>query len=305
MFKRQRIELKVEDGPLYGLSWTNEGEEQKGNIIIVTGMEETSIRYDEFAQFLCRNGYNVYCVDHYGQGENVKEDLSNRGVWPTSGFRKMVNNVDALVAVLRLSCKPIYIFAHSMGSFVLQDYIQRYPKHVSKVVLCGTGSKNPATGLGYALAKMTTNKKNREKSAKLLNKMVFGAYNKHVENPRTPFDWLSYNEENVDKYIADPLCGFGPNKGFFLEFLKGLKRLHKDKFLKRINKDLKIFLIAGKEDPVGNWGKAPDIMKNLYLKYGIKDVEAKTYPHARHEILNETNETKNQVYQDVLDFFNK
>ena len=232
VIKKQRVELILKDrSKLYGLSWTND-EPIKGNVIIVTGMEETSSRYHDFAMFLCKNNFNVYCIDMFGQGENVNKDKSNLGIWPTSGFRKMVQAIDDLVALLRLSMVPIYIFSHSMGSFICQDFIQRYPEHVSKVVLCGSGSKNPAVPFGFMLSKMIVKAKNRDKKSKILAKLMFGGFNKKIENPRTEYDWLSYNQANVDSYIADPLCGFGPNNGFCYEFLKGLNRLYKDKFLK-------------------------------------------------------------------------
>ena len=122
-------------------------------------MEEHARRYDDFATFLNGKGFNVYAVDCYGQGENVLPDESNKGIWPASGFRKQVQAVDSLVEKLRISCKPTFIFSHSMGSFMCQDYIQRYTEHVSKVVLCGSGSKNPAVPVGFQLAKIIVHKK--------------------------------------------------------------------------------------------------------------------------------------------------
>lgn len=303
---RTRISLTLKDKhQLFGFAWTGDHDVIKANVIIVTGMEETSMRYDEFARFLVKNGFNVYCIDHFGQGENVKADLSNLGVWPKSGFRKMVVAVDDLVAKLRVSCVPIYIFSHSMGSFMMQDFVQRYAQHVSKVVLCGTGKKNPLAGLGFFIARITTNKKNREKKSVLLNKLMFGGFQSKIKNPRTKYDWLSWNEENVDKFIADPKCGFGPNKGFCYELLKGMNRLWQHKFLKKVNKDTKIFLMAGDGDPVTSYGKSPEAMKKMYEHYHVKDVRTKVYKHCRHEILNELEPVKSEAYQDVLNFFNE
>ena len=301
MAKAQRIELTSKNGDkLFGLSW--HVEEGIANVIIMEGMEEYSSRYDNFAQYLNKNGFNVYCIDCYGQGENVAPDMSNVGIWPTSGFRKQVQAVDALVEKLRISCRPTFIFSHSMGSFMCQDYIQRYTEHVSKVVLCGSGAKNPAVPIGYQLAKIIVNKKNRNKKAGFLNKLMFGNFNKKISNPRTPYDWLSHNEENVDKYIADPLCGFGPTNGFCLEFLKGMNRLHKKKFLMKIRKDLDIFIISGEEDPVTNYAKDVAKLETQYTKLGVKNVKTKIYKGLRHEILNEA-PNNIEVYDDIVNFF--
>ncbi len=301
--KENRIELKLNDQTsLYGRAWTIE--KCVANVIIMTGMEEHSKRYDEFARYLCSRGFDVFCIDAYGQGENVgKEDLSNRGIWPESGFRKMVHAVDQLVAKLRVSLRPIYIFSHSMGSFMAQDYIQRYTEHVNKVVLCGSDAKNPAVGIGFLLARMTTNKKNRNEKSVVLNKMMFGGFNNGIKDPKTPYDWLSYNEENVQNYIDDPLCGFGPNKAFCYEFLKGLNRLHKRKFLKKIRKDLDILIISGDKDPVTKNAKAVGRLSKMYKKLGLQNVQSKVYANARHEILNENEEVKKEVFADVADFF--
>ena len=300
MSQPTRIELVSKTGDkLYGLSWIVKP--SIANVIIMEGMEEHSSRYDGFAQYLNKEGFNVYCIDCYGQGENVNADMSNLGIWPKSGFRKQVQAVDTLVEKLRISCRPTFIFSHSMGSFMCQDYIQRYTEHVSKVVLCGSGSKNPAVPIGYQLAKLINNKKNRNKKAGFLNKLMFGNFNKRIKNPRTPYDWLSVNQENVDKYIADPLCGFGPTNGFCLEFVKGMSRLYKKKFLIKIRKDLDIFIISGSDDPVTNYGKSVGILADMYKKLGVKNVQTKIYQGLRHEILNE--DSKEEVYKDIVAFF--
>ncbi|MDY4848754.1 MAG: alpha/beta fold hydrolase [Bacilli bacterium] len=300
MSKAQRISIENKNGDvLYGLCWHVEN--SVANVIIMEGMEEHSSRYDHFAQYLNKEGFNVYCIDAYGQGENVKQDLSNIGLVPSSSFRKMVQAVDALVVKLRISCRPTFIFSHSMGSFMCQDYIQRYTEHVSKVVLCGSGSKNPAVPLGFFLSKMIVKKSNRNKKAKLLNKLMFGNFNKKIEDKKTAFDWLSYNQENVDKYIADPLCGYGPTNGFCYEFLKGMNRLYKKRFLQKIRKDLDIFIISGSEDPVTNYGASVSKLEKMYKDLNVKNVQTKVYEHMRHEILNEDN--REEVYRDVVNFF--
>ena len=306
MIKCTSISLTLVDkSVMHGLCWQSdvEDKELKGNVIILTGMEEHSSRYNDFAAFLVNNHYNVYCIDHFGQGQNVLPDMSNRGIWPTSGFRKMVVATDALVAKLRASLLPIYIFSHSMGSFMAQEYMQRYSGHVSKVVLCGSGSKNNMAGLGFRLAKLVVTKGNRNNDAKILKKLMFGGFNKRIENPRTEYDWLSISEENVDKYIADPLCG-GPTKNCLCyELLKGLKRLYRPKFLKRLDPSVNILIISGSLDPVTNYGQSVETLKAMYNKYGVSNVKGKVYEGFRHEILNE--DIKEDVYNDILDFFNE
>ena len=303
MGNAKQIELLSKTGDtLKGLSWLTD--KSRANVIIMEGMEEHCSRYDYFAKYLNKEGFDVYALDTYGQGLNAKEDLSNIGMWPEDGFVKQVEAVDTLVLKLQEETKkPVFLFSHSMGSFMCQDYLERFPDHVNRVVLCGSGSKNPAVGIGYTLAKMIVKEKNKDEKAKLLNNLMFGNFNKKIKDPRTPFDWLSVNTENVDKYIADPLCGFGPRNGFCKEFLKGMSVIHKDASLKKLNKDVNIFIISGAEDPVTTYSKAVGKLKEMYNKYGVKNVETKIYDGLRHEILNE--DRKDEVCADVANFFKK
>ena len=303
MSEQQRISVENKQLEItsYGLFWKADVEKPIANVVIMTGMEEALYRYDDFAKFLNKEGFNVYGVDAFGQGENVLPDGSNRGIWPASGFRKQVQMVDTLVKKIRVTSLPCYIFSHSMGSFMCQDFIQRFTQDVDKVVICGSNNNNIPAKLGYALSKLVVHKKNREKKAGFLNKLMFGNFNKGIKNPRTPYDWLSYNEENVDKYIADPNCGFGPNNGFCLEFMKGMKRLWKKKFLNKIRKDMSIFLISGAEDPVSSFGKGVSVLEKQYKKLKIQNVSSKIYPNMRHEILNELDHQI--VYDDIVKFY--
>ena len=303
MSERVSISLTVNEGDvLKGFSWASNAK-AKGNVVIFEGMEEHVSRYDAFAKFLNENGYNVYALDTYGQGENVAPDMSDAGIWPDDGFAKMVCAHHEMVEEARKNGLPTYIFSHSMGSFMGQDYIQRFSGDVEKVVLCGAGSKNPAVGPGLLVAKMVVNKKNKYQKAKLLNNLMFGNFNKIIKEPRTGYDWLSYNQENVDKYIADPLCGFGPTNGFCLEFIKGMAPLFKKKNFERVSKDQKLFIITGEEDPVSNYSKFTLDLEKRYKAIGLKDVSIKVYKGMRHEILNE--DGRQEVYNDILEFFNK
>ena len=298
----QVISLTQENGLVSrGLSW--EIERPKGKIVIMEGMEEHTLRYDRFANFLNDNGFSVHALDAFGQGENVRDNPALVGLWPKDGFSHQVNAVHQLVQDLKQDGLPVYIFSHSMGSFMGQEYIQRFPGDVKKIVLCGSGSKNGMLGLGYMLSNMTTTEKNFNNKAKMIAKLMFGGFNKKIKNPKTEFDWLSYNEENVKKYIDDPLCGFGPTNGFCLEFIKGMRELHHKKRLKGIDKDQEIFLISGAEDPVTLYGKSVEINAKMYRKLGLEKVETKVYEHMRHEILNEDDYMK--VQEDILAFFLK
>jgi len=299
---RQLIKLKNRhDEILFGYAWTCK--QPKANIMIFTGMQETAERYDDFAKYLNLNHFDVYCIDHYGQGLNIK-DGDVRGIWPSNGFSRSVKTFAELNDKLQNTGLPIYIFAHSMGSFMAQDYMQRFAKKCDKVVLCGTDYAEPfVMSFAYRLASLMVKKDRRDLPNEKLAKFVTGSFSKKVKNRRTDFDWLSYNNENVDKYIKDPKCGFIATGGFYKDFLKGMRMIAKKKYLAKIHKGTPVLIIAGEEDPVGHMGKGP---KKLYKKYkslGLRDVALKLYKNMRHEILNETN--NKIVYKEIVDFYNK
>lgn len=303
VMNKKLISIKtVNNDILYGYSW--ETDQPKGCIFIATGMEEYANRYDSFANFFCEKGYNVYSIDHYGQGENALEE-KDLGIVPKSSFSKFVRVLDDLVKKYAIKGHPVIVFGHSMGSFIVQDYIQRYANHATKAIICGTDGPNSkfTYSIGYQLARFVSKMRGENKKGKFLRSLAIGAYAKSVKHRETDCDWLSFDKDNVERYIADPKCGMGSSNGFYRELLKGNHRLYKTKFLNKINKDLQILVPAGEFDPVGHKGKGPTKLVKLYKKLGIKDVTLKLYPNMRHEIHNETG--KEQVLNDFLAFIKK
>ncbi|HKM11665.1 MAG TPA: alpha/beta hydrolase [Bacilli bacterium] len=297
-----KISMVKNDGSVfYGRSWPVE--KPTANVVILTGMEEHTGRYNDFASFLNSQGYSVFSLDFYGQGMNVEAGGQKLGCVPESAFRKFVYTIDELVQKLRASSVPIYLIGHSMGSFMLQDYAQRFGKHVDKIVLTGTNGPMFTVKIGYLLARLTVGKKSYDKPSKLLAAMAIGGYQNSIKDRKNINDWISYNSENVETYTADSLSGKGSSKGFYREFLKGLNRLYRKKFLNKIDKDLPIAIFAGADDPVGGKGKGVTKLFNLYQNHGLKNLEHKIYPNMRHEVLNEVN--KQEVYQDILAFLKK
>lgn len=281
-----------------GLCW--EINKPKANVLIFEGMEEYVARYDKFALELNKAGYNVYGLDTYGQGENAEQD--GVGIWPKDGFHRQVDNYAELADKLKETGLPIFVFSHSMGSFMAQSFLERYPGKSHRLCICGSGGKNPILGLGHTIAKMVVNNKNYNEKAKLLNNLMFANLSASYKK-EGPYAWLSLNQDNVKKYEADPLCGFGPTNGFCLSFIQGMVPLYKKANLAKVDKDTAIFLIGGEGDPVTNYGKFTKALDEQYRNLGLKEVSYKVYKNMRHEILNE--DDWKTVSNDVINFFNK
>ena len=293
------FEISLPSGEtLKGYHW--EATEPKANFVLQTGMAEYALRYDPVAKYLNSRGINVWVLDAFGQGLNAPnvEDLEK---WPVGAFDK---NVDA-IALLCKKAKENGLLTtkggHSMGSFMIQSCLQRYPEITDKTLIIGSnGGQAGLMAIASLLGKLLVHKSNRDKPSPFLTKLGLGAYSKAIKDAKTPLDWLSYDEENVKTYIADPYDGAMPTGGFWKEFLKGLSKIWKGKNLNKVSKKEKILILAGEEDPVGRNGKGPKWLEKTYKAKGIQNVALKLYPHMRHEIHNETN--KQQVWEDYAAF---
>ncbi len=279
-------------------------ESPKSNLVLMTGMQEHSDRYEDLALYLNGFGISVYVLDAVGQGLNAPK-VEDQQKWYFNAFDINVSAAHEQIEKLKRETKlPTFLMGHSMGSFMSQRYLELFPNTADKVVLCGTnGPAKAKMQFGYMTASLVTTKKNWNKPSNFLSNASLGPYSKAIKNRKTDLDWLSYNEENVQKYIADPYAGHPNTHGFWKEFLRGMKELYKRKWLKKISPDEKILIIAGEEDPVGEMGKGPRRLEQMYKKLGVKEVEIKMFDHMRHEIHNEVEHQV--VYQTLSDFLTK
>lgn len=270
------------------------------NVIIVHGMTEYSFRYDGLAKELEKINISSYALDHIGHKLNSDKGL---GVWPKDGFEKCVNHINILAKKLEAEDKPLFIIAHSMGSFMAQYYIEHYDtSKISGVILVGTSGPQFIFKLAPLMANFVGLFKKGEKPSKFLNTMAFASYNKKFKPKKTGFEWISKSEENLKKYIEDEYCGFVPSVNFFKSFFKNLSNLHSKKIIQSIRKDLPILILGGSMDPVGGYSKA---IKKLQTLYGSNEISSTLilYPDLRHEILNE--DSKDEIYRDIKGFLNK
>jgi alpha-beta hydrolase superfamily lysophospholipase len=106
---------------------------------------------------------------------------------------------------------------------------------------------------------------------------------------RTPFDWLSRDEKEVDAYIADPLCGFTVDDASRNSMFAAGALASDQKALERIRKDLPLYILAGDKDPINAELTRLWPLVERYRKAGITDIATDFYAGGRHEMLNETN----------------
>ncbi len=286
---------------LKGYHWP--AKEPKANLTMITGMQEYAFRYDLMAQYFTSQGINVWILDAFGQGLNAPTEADLQK-WPKDAFAKTVDAIHLMNQMAKKNGLPTTQAGHSMGSFMTQSRLERYPHSADKTILIGSnGGQRALMVTAKALSRILVNKRNWNKPNPTMTNLGVGAYGKGIKDRKTDLDWLSYDEENVRKYIEDPYLGHMPTGGFWHEFLKGMAEIWSKKALKGIAKDEVVYITAGEEDPVGQNGKGPRWLEKTYKKLGLTDVTLKLYPHMRHEIHNEKD--KEQVYNDLCAFILK
>ena len=277
-------------------------EKPKAIIQMVHGMEEHKERYYEFAEYLNKNGYAVVVSDLRGHGSEAPI-LSH--IADKKGEELLIKDQQEITKYINNRYKevPIYLFAHSMGTIISRVLLQTDSKKYAKVALSGYVNPNPISGVAVFLGNTVKLFKGSKKKSKLLTSLAMGPFTKAVKERKTDLDWLSYNEENVKKYIEDPLCGVEFTIGSYSALFHLLNQMGKYKKYKDINKDTPILLISGKDDPCTGSFKGREDSKSKLVKAGYKDISVITYENMRHEILNEKD--KEKVMKDILEFFEK
>jgi alpha-beta hydrolase superfamily lysophospholipase len=276
-------------------------ENPKALVQIAHGMAEHAGRYAGFAERLVNAGYAVYANDHRGHGKTAGT-LDNIGYFADSdGWDRVVQDLRELTETIKKEYPglPVFLLGHSMGSFLFRNYIFSDCSHINGVILSGTGN-NPKVLITVArfLAGREVKKQGARGKTKLMHNLTFGAFNKPFKPNRTDFDWLNRDNAEVDKYIEDPFCGEVFTAGFYRDFMAGLQQIGNVNNIKKIRKDLPVFLFAGDKDPVGAKGKGVKQVYESFRKAGLKDVTCRLYEDGRHEMLNETN--REEVYKDII-----
>lgn len=266
------------------------------------GMAEHSLRYDEFARAMNKEGYVVYAQDHRGHGFTIENDEEG---WfaDENGWSIIADDSFELDQLIAKEYKgiPHLIFGHSMGSFLTRTNLSRHSESYDAAVICGTGGDQGLAGkVGRRLALSRAKKHGSKAKAPIMDKLAFGSFTKKFKREGA-MSWLSSDRKEVEKYIADPLCGFICSNQFYADLIEGSFTANNPDEIAKIRKDLPILFVSGALDPVGGYSKGVVKAVNLYKEAGIKDVRLCLYPEGRHEILNDV--MRKDVIADVASFY--
>lgn len=234
------------------------------------GAGEHSGRYWEPLAPILEAGFAVYAADHRGHG--LTSGMSHLGDFGPGGAAACVADMAELSKLAQAENPelPLVLMGHSMGAMFAQAYMLEHSGLIDALVLSGT------TGPGPRLP---------------------GGPNSVFANPRTAYDWLSRDEAEVDRYIADPFCGIQFTEASMASFAALRSRELSDEALAGVERGLPVYVFGGDEDPINRRLEGLKPLIDCYRRVGL-DVTLKIYPGGRHEMLNETNRA--EVVADLL-----
>ncbi|MBQ7703564.1 MAG: alpha/beta hydrolase [Firmicutes bacterium] len=274
--------------------------EPTGIVMVFHGMAEHKERYDYTMNKLMEAGYVAAISDMRGHGESL-DSTGVKGYFGKGGIDNIVKDYKQITDYLkeRYPGLPLFILGHSMGTLNARTYLEKYSGETNRVALSGTVCPNPASKIAVWIAKSQAKKLGLTGFSPIMLKLTqMGTGGK--PEPGQEFQWLSYNQENIKTYEADPDSGFPFMVGGYLSLFEMTTNIAKPQRYQNVNKDCRILLISGVDDPVTGGAKGLAASQANLEKAGFT-VENKVYDHMKHEILNE--DDRDTVIRDIVDFF--
>lgn len=304
MVRKQHIQYLSNDHItlIHAVQWVPEGD-VRAILQISHGMVEFVERYEEFAQYLAKKNILVVGNDHLGHGESVRSKEDYGYFAEENGNGILVQDIHRLRKMMQEDYPdtPYFLLGHSMGSFLVRQYLCCYGQGLSGAIVMGTGDKTKIlVRSGMLICQMLAKVKGWRHRSAFVNKMAFGSYSKGYKNPRTDKDWLTKDEKIVDAYIKDERCSFLFTLNAYYNMFLGLHLISSESYLKKMPKKLPVFFVSGGDDPVGDRGKGVLKVYSRFKQMGMKNLKYRLFPGDRHEILNEVD--RGNVFEELYNW---
>ena len=293
--------LATQDGLHLHVNHWHADQPPRAVVMLAHGMAEHSLRYARLAEALVAAGFALYALDQRGHGATAERGTLGHYA-DEDGWSKVVGDLSTLNHHIRQQHPhtPIFLFGHSMGSYIGMAYLLGHSCSLQGAVLSGSNYQPVAL---YKAARLIAGferwRLGPTGRSRLIDSLSFGSFNKAFKPNRTGFDWLSRDPAEVDKYVTDPLCGFVCTTQLWCDLLDGLQHITPSSNLAQIDADLPLLVIGGSRDPVSDGKRLGDLAGAL-REAGVRDVQLKIYPEARHELLNESN--RDEVTAHLIDW---
>ena len=269
-----------------------------GSVVILHGMAEHHDRYNEFANFLCSKGYDVFLYDHRGHGKDKKyEELGH--IANNGGYRLLISDAINVLKYVGSNNRgeSLILFGHSMGSLIARCVLAEYDD-VDAAIIAGTAHEpNLKTAMGCLISSLIKFLKSPGYRSPFLANQTTGYKSFAKISNRTKFDWLTRDNAVVGQYINDAYCGYPCTAAFYYDLIKLTRIAGSPKTIRKVRRDLPVLIISGTHDPVGNYAQGVAKYFALLQKYGFSASNCVFYDECRHELLNELN--KDEVMYDI------
>ena len=311
---------------IYGGKFVPDGN-IKAILLCVHGMNEHFGRYRELAIFLASQGFLVAGHDQLGHGRTAEQSSMDNGIvfgnagkskphrMDNSDFGFICENDPATMLIrdvhkLRKRIegeypgKPVFLFGHSMGSFIVRNYLSMHGRALSGAILMGSGEiPSPVLYAGRGMLSLYALRYGWRYRSHLCTKIIM--YHQVMSAPadERPTGWLSSDRELLKKVLNDPYVGHEFTVNGYYTLLTLIHRMTRKKALSGIPKSLPLFFLSGGEDPIGHSGRDILMEERLYKESGIQDIQIKVYPGDRHELYHEKD--RFNVYSDIAAFMNR
>lgn len=301
-FTNQRV-LQSPTGAAINLYDRKADARPRGIVQINHGLAEHGARYARFADALARRGYHVYVHDHRGHGSTTAPDAPLGVFGWENGRGKVQADIAAIHGLIHSEYPglPLIIFGHSMGGIITLNYVLKHSSHLAGAAVWNANFSAGALGrVAQAALAWERFRLGSDAPSRMLPKLTFQAWGKKVPNHRTLFDWLSRDPVEVDKYIADPLCGWDASVSLWRELFGFVFTGADDRNFADIDRDLPFLLVGGEHDSATDGGKAVTNLAQRMTAMSFSNLVSKVYAQTRHESLNEIN--RDLITQDFLEW---
>ena len=262
-----------------------------GIVQICHGLAEHSARYRPFAEALADQGFHVFAHDHRGHGETRAPDAPTT-VFSRSGdgASKVISDVLSVraLAVNAHPGLPVVLFGHSMGGLIAFNTVLAAQHAYAGGAIWNANFSGGLLGrLAQAILRYEAMRLGSDVPSRILPKLTFGAWAAGIKDRRTDFDWLSRIEEEVDAYIADPLCGWDASVSMWQDVFRLVFAGADDRRLEALRRDFPLHLRGGGQDPATAMGKAVRDLEARLARHNFTDFECTVAGDGRHETLND------------------
>lgn len=286
---------------IHAVKW--ESDAPRAIFQITHGMTEFIDRYTPFAEYLAEHGFTVVGHDHLGHGDSAHKPEDYGYFADKKGAECLVEDIHRLREKTQKEypALPYFILGHSMGSYMLRRYLTVHGAGLAGALIMGTGANPaPVCMAGQAVSAGIALFHGWHYRSDFMYKLFFsGSFQKfNCDGAEPKRSWLSRDTQIVETCHKDPRCHFRFTLRAYYDFLGTIRYDGKMKNIRKMPKDVPVFLLSGDDDPVGEFGATVQKVHDWFREAGVKDLTIKMYPGYRHELLRELD--KDTVFADIL-----